>query len=64
MVGWHEDEAQLSRRRRASTVRDAQGNWGRESNKRSGREPDKGNAGRGGAGGVEGKLRWTRVGRR
>ena len=48
MVGWHEDEAQLSRRRRASTVRDAQGNWGRGSNKRSGREPDKGNAGRGG----------------
>ena len=46
MVKWHEDEAQLSRQRRASAVGGAQGNGGR------------------GATGVEGKPRWTKLGRR
>ena len=48
MVRWHEDEAQLSRQRRASAVGGVKGNGGRGGNRRSGRKPDQGNAGRGG----------------
>ena len=55
MVRWHEDEAQLSKQRRASAVGVARGNGGRGVNRRSGRKPDQGNAGRGATGGgVEG----------
>ena len=65
MVRWHEDEAELSRQRRASAVGGVQGNGGRGGNNRRGRKPDQGNAEReGGTGGVKGKLRWTKkVGR-
>ena len=57
MVRWHEAEAQLSREHRAYTVGGAPGNGGRRGNRRSGRKPDQGNAGRGATGGVEGKPR-------
>ena len=49
MVRWLEDEAQLSRQRRASTVGGAQGDGERGGSRRSGRKPDQGNAERGGA---------------
>ena len=48
MVRWHEDEAQLSRQRRASVMGGAQGNGGRGGNMRNGRKPDRGKTGRGG----------------
>ena len=44
MVRWHEDEAQLSRQRRASAVSGAQGNGARGGSRRSGRKSDQGNA--------------------
>ena len=48
MVRRHEDEAQLSRQRRASTVRGAQGNGGRGGNRKSGEgNPTKGMGGGG-----------------
>ena len=43
---WHEDEAQLSRQRRASAVGGAQGNGGKGGNRRGERKPDQGNGGR------------------
>ena len=48
MVKWHEDEAELSRQRRASAVVGVRGNRGRGSKMRTGKKPDQGNAGRGG----------------
>ena len=48
MVRWHEDEAELSGHRRASAVGGVQENGERGGNRRSGRKPDQGNAGRGG----------------
>ena len=42
MVRWHEEEAQLSRQRRASAVGGSQGIGERGGNRRSGREPTKG----------------------
>ena len=48
MVKWHEDEAQLSRQRRASAVGGAEGNEGRSGHSRSGRKPDQGNGSMGG----------------
>ena len=54
---WLEDEAQLSRQRRASAVGGAQGNGGRGCNRRSRRESDQGNRGRGVTAGVEGVSR-------
>ena len=47
MVRWHEDEAQLSRHRRASAVGGARGNGGGNT-RRSGWKPNQRNAGRGG----------------
>ena len=46
MVRWHDDEAELSRQRRATAVGGFQGSGGRGGNK-SGKKPDRGNAGRG-----------------
>ena len=62
MVRWHEDEAQLSRQRRASAVGGAKGNRGRLGTRRGGRKPDQGNIwGEGTTGGAEGKPWWTEV---
>ena len=47
-VRWHEDGAQLSTQRRASAVGGSQGNGARGGNRKSGRKPDRGKAGRGG----------------
>ena len=64
MVRWHEAEAELSRQRRASAVDGVQGNGGGGGNTRMAENPTKGMRRGGGTGGVEGKLRWTKVGRR
>ena len=48
MARWHEDEARVSRQRRASAVGGAQDNGGRGGNRRSGRKPDQWNGARGG----------------
>ena len=48
MVRWHEDEAQLSRQRRAFAVGGVQGDGRRGVNRRNGKEPDQGKAGGGG----------------
>ena len=64
MVRWHEAEFEMSRQRRASAVNGVQGNGGGGGNRRRGRKHDQGNAERGGTGGVKGKLRWTKLGRR
>ena len=47
MVRWHEDEAQLSRHRRASAVGGAQGNGGRGGNRKVEGKPAKGMRGGG-----------------
>ena len=54
----------MSRQRRAFAEDGVQGNGGGRGNRRRGRKTDQGNAERGGTGGVEGKLRRTKVGRR
>ena len=48
MVKWHEDQAQLNRKRHASAVYGAEGNGGMRDHRRSGRKPDQGNGSRGG----------------
>ena len=48
MVKWHEDDAKLSRQRRAFVVAGAPGNGGRGGNKRDRRKPDQVKGGRGG----------------
>ena len=48
MVRRHEAEAEMSRQPRASAVGGVQGNEGVGGNRRSGRKPDQGDAGRGG----------------
>ena len=57
MVRWHEDEAQLSRQRRAFAVGGVQGDGRRGVNRRNGKEPDQGNAG--GGGGVLDRRRYV-----
>ena len=48
MVKWHEDEAKLSRQRRASVVGGVEGNGGRGGIRRSRRKSAQGSGGRGG----------------
>ena len=59
----YEDEAQLSRQRCATAVSGAQGSGGRATGGVEG-NPTKGMRVGGATGAVEGKLRWTKVGRR